>query len=338
MPANFARALHAHSFTTPHGVTFGPSGIIGAVAFGQLGSAAEGGIGQLNFATGRLTMISRFPAAAAGMITMAAERPWVIWGQLDSHTILNDWSIHVWNQASGASSVLATSRLPDGRFAVGQEPLPVVKNGSVAWAQPVPGTGRYNVAQVRVANLTTGRVSVLSTGRVSSPVYAGPYLVWGEVDSAGRYLLRVADAASLKPVPTPRPLRNPGPLLYMAGSPDYLAWSSGDLNTLTVWPVGAPRSFQFTQSNSGHPFEFLQIAGHFVLWYTGNGSSVLDLRTGDAFDVGGSVAGSANAIAVEEPVGNPPTKGRYAPSRVSLLALSAAPDVTGCAANGQPAS
>ncbi len=161
----------------------------------------------------------------------------------------------------------------------------------------------------------------------------GHYLVWGKIDSAGRYFLRVVDAATYKSVETPGPLRNPGPLLYLAGSPEYLAWSSGDLNTLTVWPIETAGLLKFTQSGTGHPFEFLQLASHFVLWYNGNGSSVLDLRTGDGFDVGGSVAASADVIAVEEPIGQS-AKGTFASSRLSILAAAAMPGIGGCAKNG----
>jgi len=331
MPSYWARALHARSVTTAKGVRFGPGGIAGGAAIGQFNSAAESGIGRLDFTTGRLTTIYRFPPGIGGMGAMAVDPPWVVWEELDSQSNLNDWSIRVWNLTSGAISVLATSRLSNGHYVPGQQPLPVVSNGFAAWAQPVPGSGGYNVAQVRVVDLATGKVSTLDTGRVSSPVYAGHYLVWGKIDSAGRYLLRVVDAASFKPVVTPGPLRDPGPMLYLGGSPEYLAWGSGDLNTLTAWPVGTARLLKFTQSDSGHPFEFLQLAGHFVLWYTGNGSSVLDLRTGNAFDVGGSVTASADAIAIEEPVGQPPTKGAFVPSRVSILATAAMPGIRGCA-------
>lgn len=128
---------------------------------------------------------------------------------------------------------------------------------------------------------------------------------------------------------TPGPLRNPGPLVYLAGSPEYLAWSSGNLNILTVWSVGTDRLLYFTQSDSGHPFQFLQLAGHFVLWYTGNGSSVLDLQTGKAFDVAGSVAASADTIAVGEQLRRPP-KGAFASVRVSTLAVEAMPGIRGC--------
>jgi hypothetical protein len=208
-------------------------------------------------------------------------------------------------------------------------PEPVVRNGVAAGAQPVPSPDRDSRAEVRTADLATGTVSTLDTGRVSSPVFAGPYLVWGKIDSAGRYMLRVAGAENFRPVAIPGPLRDPGSLLYLAGSPQYLAWSSGDLNTLTVWPAGTDRLLRFTQSNSGHPFQFLQLTGHFVLWYTGSGSSVLDLRTGSAFDIAGSAAASADAITVQEQLKQPP-KGSYASVRVSTLATAAMPAIRTC--------
>jgi hypothetical protein len=338
MPTDWTRALNARSVTSPAGTYFGPGGVADGAAIGQFNSAVSSGIGLLDMITGRLTTIARFPGPMGGMGAMAVDPPWVVWEELDSQntneTNLNDWTIHVWNLSLGTGRLLATSRLSNGTYLTGQQPLPVVRNGVAAWAQPVPSQDRYDMAQVRAVDLLTGKTSVLDTGRVSSPVYAGPYLIWGKIDSAGHDLLRVADAADFKPVVTPGPLRSPGPLLYLAGSPQYLAWSSGDLNTLTVWPVGTNRLLRFTQSDSGHPFQFLQLAGHFVLWYTGNGSSVLDLRTGNAFDVVGSVAATADTIAVEEQIGQPPPKGSFASVRVSTLAVAAMPGFRGCAKNG----
>jgi hypothetical protein len=325
-PADWTRALHARSVISPAGTYFGPGGILGGAAIGQFNSASESGIGRLDMTTGRLTTIAQFPGAAGGVGAMAVDPPWVVWEELDSQTNLGDWTIHVWNQRAGTGRLLATSRLSNGTYVTGQEPEPVVRNGVAAWAQPVPGQDHY---KVRAVDLATGMVSTLDTGRVSSPVYAGPYLVWGKIDTAGRSLLRVADAENFRPAAIPGPLRDPGSLLYLAGSPQYLAWSSGDLNTLTVWPVGTGRLLRFTQSDSGHPFQFLQLTGHFVLWYTGTGSSVLDLQTGNAFDLAGSGAASAGAITVQEQLKQPP-KGSFASVRVSTLATAAMPAIRTC--------
>jgi hypothetical protein len=331
MPADWAHALRARSITTARGLRFVPGAVAGGVAYGQFNSAAHSGIGRLDLSTGKLTTISRFGPAVGGMGAMAIDPPWLVWEQTDSQTDLGDWSIRVRNLASGTGSVLATPpRLSDGRDGLGYIPSPTLRNGFAAWSEPTLGLGGYQ-AQVRVAKLATGRVSTLDAGQVSTPVYAGPYLIWGKTDSAGRDIFRVVDAASFRPVVTPGPLRNPGHLVSLTGSPGYLAWSSGDANTLAIWPVAAPRLLEFTQSYSGHRFQYLQLAGRFVLWYTGNGSSVLDLRTGNAFDVQGPVAGSEDAIAIEEPVAYPPTKGTFVPSRVSTVAMAAAPGIRGCA-------
>jgi hypothetical protein len=314
---------------SPAGTYFGPGGILGGAAVGQYNSASETGIGRLDMTTGRLTTVARLPGSAGGMGAMAVDPPWVVWEELDSQTNLDDWTIHVWNQRTGTARLLATSRLSDGTYVHGQEPEPVVRNGVAAWAQPVQSPDRSGKAQVRAVNLATGAVRTLDTGQVSSPVFAGPYLVWGKIDNAGRYLLRVADAENFRPVAIPGPLRDPGSLFYLAGSPEYLAWSSDDLNTLTVWPVGTGQLLRFTQSNSGHPFQFLGLAGHFVLWYTGTGSSVLDLQTGNAFDIAGSGAASADAITVQEQLHQPP-KGSYASVRVSTLITAAMPAIRTC--------
>jgi hypothetical protein len=59
---------------------------------------------------------------------------------------------------------------------------------------------------------------------------------------------------------------------------------------------------------------------------------VLDLRTGNAFDVAGSVAAAADKIAVAQQLGQP-AKGGYASVRVSTLAVPAMPTIQGCVKN-----
>jgi hypothetical protein len=280
--------------------------------------------------TGKVTTIARQPPGIGGMGAMASDPPWVVWEELDSQSNLDDWTIHAWNQAQGTATAIATSRLGDGTFAAGQQPLPVLRGGVAAWAQPLPARGGLNQAAIRVDNLAAGTVTTLDTGRVSSPVYAGPYLIWAKISAAGSYTLRAADAATLKTAAVPAAIASPGPVAYLAGSPGYLAWGSGDLNTLTVWPVGTAGLLRFSQGNSGHPFQFLQLAGHFALWYTGNGSSVLDLRTGKAFDVNGSVAASPGSVVIAQQSGSSPKGGSQGAARVATLPVPAMPGISGC--------
>lgn len=78
-----------------------------------------------------------------------------------------------------------------------------------------------------------------------------------------------------------------------------------------------------------HYLQFLQLAGRYLVWDSGMPSSVLDLETGGAFDVQGSLAGSEEMIVKEEPVG-PAPKGEFVASRVSSISLSAATAIPSC--------
>jgi hypothetical protein len=265
---------------------------------------------------------------------MAVDLPWLVWEQLDSQTGAQNWSIHAWNQATQASTVLATSHQSNGTYDSGQQPLPVISHGVTAWAQPVPGKAGHVSAAVHVVDLASHRESTVDSGRVSSPVYAGHYLIWGKVSDAGTYSFQAVDSSTRKPVALPDHLQHPGPIGYLAGSPEYLAWSNQDYTGMTAWQVGSRHYADFTSPDTRHHFQFLQISGHFVLWFGGATSSVLDLRTGNAFDVQGTVTGSPDRIAATESVSQPSAKGQFAASRVSSIATSAAPGITHCVGGG----
>ena len=228
-------------------------------------------------------------------------------GQLDSVSNLSDWSVHAWNLTTGTHTVLATARQPDGALAPGQQPIPVLRQGTAAWAQPVPGATGGVTAQVWAVDLTTGRHRVLDSGLVSSPVYAGGYLVWARSDPGQGYSLHAVDEQSLAPVTLPAELGQPGSIGYLAGSPDYLVWSSQDTTTLTAYRFAGGTRRSYTSHDGRHFFQFLQISGHYLVWYAGATSALLDLTTGAGFDVPGTVAGTPQtlAIAASEPSGEP---------------------------------
>ena len=179
----------------------------------------------------------------------------------------------------------------------------MLRDGIAAWTQPVKAG-----AELKAVELATGRSRVLDTGRISSPVYAGPYLIWAKMDGTGTYAMLAVDAKTLEPVELPESLRRPDSVGYLGGSADHLAWSSHDASTVDVWRFGTGGRTRYTTDNR-HPFQFLQFAGGFLLWYGGISSSVLDLRTGTAFDVPGTVTGSADWIVGATPAAPP---GRHA--------------------------
>jgi hypothetical protein len=261
---------------------------------------------------------------------MTVELPWVVWEQGNSQTNVADWSVFAWNKDTGVTTTIATSRLPDGSFLFGQPPLPAIRRGLALWAQPLPKRSEYNEAEIHIRDLGRGTDTVVATGRVGAPVFAGRDLIWAERDAGGNYSFQSADADTLGRADLPARLRDPGPIAYVAGSPRYLAWSSDDSLGVTVWMIDSGEFATYRAPDLNHSFQFMQLADHYLLYYGGTSSTVLDLSTGNGFDVGGSLAGSDQVIAKEEPSGPAAQKAPAISSRISSVSLSAVGAIAQC--------
>ncbi|WP_212823226.1 hypothetical protein [Catellatospora sp. TT07R-123] len=270
------------------------------IAFGQSHDATGRGVVALDLRSGKLGTVTRYQPEVSGLGALAVDESWVVWEQLDSKTNLADWSVHAANRTTGENVRIADSHGPGG-FLPGQQPLPVLRHGSVAWAQPVLAGGGALHAELRVFDLARRTTRVLDSGRLSSPVYAGGLLVWAKVDDATRYSLHAVDEVTLQPVELPPAIQRPKSVAYLGGSADRLVWSSGDSQTLEQWDFNAAKLTRYTLTDRSHVFQFLQVAGDYLLWYGGTTASVLDLTTGAAFDTPGTVAGSAQWIVNARP-------------------------------------
>jgi len=315
---------------TPNGVRIGLAAVApDGTEFGQYSTVQENGIAGVG-RDGSLTKIARYDANVSGLNTLGIDPPFVVWSQGDSTTNIADWSVRSWNQNTGAATTIATSHLPDGTLLFGQQPIPVVRQSLAAWAQPLPRRGSVNESEVRVIDLGSGRITVLATGRVSNPVFAGSLLIWARRDESGdRYSFEAADPLSLQSAQLPAALKNPGSIVYLAGSSRYLAWSAEGLLTASVWTVGTSEIRSYSAPDIKHYFQFLHLAGHYLLWYGGITSSLLDLDSASGFDQSGSLAGSDDWIAFEEPTGAA-AKGQFISSRLYRLSVNAAPTLRGC--------
>ena len=329
-PPTWTAGFQAQSVLLPSGMRFGLGAptLGGQMAFGQFDTGTESGIGSLDLGTGRFSRIVTWNAQTGGMGWMAVELPWVVWEQSNSQTNLSDWSLVAWNRDTGARSTIATSRLADGSFLFGQPPLPAIRKGVVTWAQPLPKRGDVNESEIHIRDLASGRDVVVASGRVGAPVFAGGDLVWARRDPDGAYSFQATDATTLRAAELPDALREPGPILYVAGSAHLIAWSGDSSQSVRVLDLDTRQLVEYRAPDLSHSFQFLQLAGHYLLYYGGASSTVLDLGTGVGFDVAGSLAGSEERIVKEEPAGAIAQKGQVTSSRISGISLAAASTIS----------
>ncbi|MEK6227173.1 MAG: hypothetical protein AABM40_12890 [Chloroflexota bacterium] len=331
-PQTWTAGFQSHSTVLPAGTRFGLGAptISGQVAFGQFDTQSGSGIGSVDLTSGRMTRIATWDTQMSGMGWMAVELPWVVWEQGNSPANSSDWTVLAWNKDTGVTTTIATSLLPDGSFLFGQPPLPAIRHGIAVWAQPLPKRSDHNEAEIHVRELARGADTVIATGRVGAPIFAGRYLIWAQRDVAGSYSFQSVDADTLQPANLPARLRDPGPIVYVAGSSRYLAWSGDDSLEATVWAIDSGEFAKYRSPDLSHSFQFMQLADHYLLYYGGTSSTVLDLATGNGFDVAGSLAGSDQVIAKEEPSAPATQKAQVISSRISSVSLSAVGAIAPC--------
>ena len=126
---------------------------------------------------------------------------------------------------------------------------------------------------------------------MSPPVFSGRLLIWGERNASGAYSFAAVEAPTLAPAPLPEALRGPGSIVFLAGAKDWFAWSAEGLMELNVWRVDSTDRRQYRAPDIKHYFQFMQLTGGYLLWYSGVSSAILDLESGALVDVSGSLAG-----------------------------------------------
>jgi hypothetical protein len=289
---------------TLKGINFGPGAVDDAmgIVYGGFSSAKQHGIAAVNLATGKMTVVSVMSKSESGFAWMSYADGWLVWSQGQAYDALGIWTIKAWNTQTHEKRQLSTSRLPDGTYLTGQLAFPVVGHGYVAWNQPVSNTS----ADVRVYRFATKTMTTLDSGYVSSPVFAGTYLVWGKGQAASDPLaeFRFADATTLAPVVAPLALSRQYPLTYMAGSPDYMLWIAlpqtltPNNSAMSVDELATGRVTEYGAQD--HYLQFPTLAGPYFVWASGDRNSVVDLRTASGFDIPlpGGVSAAGDTIVV----------------------------------------
>lgn len=164
-----------------------------------------------------------------------------------------------------------------------------VGHGYAVWSQPA-NDQQGDLRVLLVYQFATATITTLDSGILTSPVFAGNYLVWAKrapSDSNPSFVF--TDATTLKPVAVPSELRAPREIGNLAGSPDRLVWTSTPKTSSPntgMWFVDDLASGTIkTFGALNHYFQFPQLAGPYLVWFGADKNSIVDLRSGKGFDI-----------------------------------------------------
>ncbi|MEU2109853.1 hypothetical protein [Streptomyces sp. NPDC019507] len=212
---------------------------------------------------------------------VSADGRWTAFAVLEGRTLDSPWSLYV-QDAEGGMRRLARSTLP------GPLPQPVVRDGSVFWAQGT-GEGRATIFTSPVRPPGSGDRApaprALHSGVIDAPFAAGALLAWREAGADGRSTkLSALSFATLRPAGLPGPLAALRDLRSPASDGATWAWiedeADGGEPRLVVWRQGQSSPVaRLSGAPAAEGLDQLRISGELITWRTPEAAYALDLRT-----------------------------------------------------------
>ncbi|MFI9002432.1 hypothetical protein [Streptomyces sp. NPDC053541] len=286
LPESWQRAFAAGEYRAPAGqravlVDTGPGWTALQLTGGGTGSGGGRRAALVPGRGGAPRTLLRFADPVEHQLLAADHdgRRWAAFAVLEGRTLDSPWSLYVWDAATGRTRRLARADRP------GPLPRPVVRDGTVVWAQ---GTGGGR-ATVFAAPAAGGPTRAWRTAVLDTPFAAGGLLVWRE--AAGGHTRPVAVALTDgRPAALPAPIAALRDVRALVSDGTTWAWVAGETAPrLMVWRPGEARPFAaVTASPAVDGMDQLRIAGRLVTWRTPETSYALDLGSpgGPAADAG----------------------------------------------------
>jgi hypothetical protein len=319
MPPEWASAISKTTVALPQLQWFATEGVddVGNTAYGTYHTSDRYGIGAVGFTDRHFRTISAKSSTNwGGVLWMSSANPWLVWAEAVPK-LNGAWNLKAYNMTSFETRNVASSRLLAGQYT-----FPVVGQDYVAWSQATSNTS----ADIRIYRFSSHTTSVLDSGVLSPPVFAGKYLIWSKlVGNDANPTFQMVDSVTLVPQKLPALLTESGPVVYLAGSSDYLLWTkTQSLMAAYDFMNGTLSTYQISTEDEGrHALQFPMLAGRILTWWSGVLNAVVDLSTGNGFDVvNGAAAGSGNLLVVSSAKGKVPN--------LSALRLSPTTAITSC--------
>lgn len=243
-----------------------------------LGLAGPGGgpyaVAVVGIQRGHIETLRKIGANGGGLWAGALTADWGVWTQMDTNTSDGKWRLVAWNRRTGQIDELAADH---GDQASGQAapPTPLIHGSTVIFVDKLPG---QRLVALTAIDMTTHARRVLTTGIVVASAVTGDTLVWVERQDRGE-VFRAYDLRSANPLAVPDDLA-PGDVSSVAISSDWLMWVTAGGTRLDAWDLHGGKRYEYAADVATGPFQFLEIWGEYVNYYTGDAQIGMNARTG----------------------------------------------------------
>ncbi len=300
LAASLSRAIPAslHAEVVPLGVTAD-----GTLAYVSAWTGRFAGVAALGLATGRLRPITRFANPADDQAYGAWGGRWLVWAQSTSLTSLDDFTIHAWDSVTGRTLLLGRSLAgPGGTPWPSPWRPPAVSGHLAAWAQ---GSGPGGLVQIRLADLTTGRVSVIASGHLQAPFFFRDLVVWPASTRPGMLTsLHAYNVATARTAPLPVVLRGVRGTDFVVTDGTRTAYFDPGLTRLYFSPSADQAATVVLRLPDGEEFSNLGMARGALAWTTTRATYLASTATGGYVRVtpayGFAVTGTGPAVLISD--------------------------------------
>jgi hypothetical protein len=233
------------------------------------------GVAAISTTTRQVTRIRPFQQASTDSVFAGNfDGRYLAWTEEHSAGTFLDWTLNLWDAATGRSRTLGSA--PAGATR-GPVPWPMVSHGLVAWIAPA----LPEFAALHLYTAETGTDAKVITGRLGSPVFVWPLLIWSQADSDTAPLrLHAYDVNSGQLVPIPKPLEGvENPNTIMGGREGQLAWGSADFHSLWYWTPLMSEPAKVIQVADTETVQFLTVGHAWIAWRGVQAAFLADLRS-----------------------------------------------------------
>jgi hypothetical protein len=251
----------------------------GRMAYVSTWSAGFSGVGELNLASGTLRRIQSFADPGTDQADGSAGGNWLVWEETYSLQSLDDFTVYAYDSVTGVLRRIGHSLAgPGGTAWPSPWHAPAVSGHYAAWAQ---GYGPGGLVEIRLANLTTGRVTVIREGHTQPPFFDGHLVVWPESDRPGtQTTLHAFSLPTGRPASLPTVLRAVHGTEFVATDGTRTAYFSPDLTRIYYSPAQDRRAVQVLRLPAGQDFADLDMEPGTLAWTTTRATYLASTRTG----------------------------------------------------------